>query len=71
MNSSVRQPAVPEHSLSSMLAIERIFRDSMVRLGCPRPSDGGHDQGYAAQILDHPNNGFLSDDDRAYDPGPR
>ena len=35
------------------------------------PSDGGHDQGYAAQILDHPNNGFLSDDDRAYDPGPR
>ena len=32
-------------------------------------SDGGHDQGYAAQILDHPNNGFLSDDDRAYDPG--
>ena len=35
------------------------------------PSNGGHDQGYAATILDHPNNGFLSDDDRAYDPGPR
>ena len=37
--------------------------------GVRAPSDGGHDQGYAAQILDHPNNGFLSDDDRAYDPG--
>ena len=41
MNSSVRQPAVPGHNLSSMLAIERIFRDSMVRLGCPqrRPTE--------------------------------
>ena len=41
MNSLVRQPVVPGRSLSNMSETERIFRDSMVQLGCPqrRPTE--------------------------------